>query len=249
MKKGQYIMRITIGIMCFLLTMTIFIQFRVTKKTKESNIDTMQEAELRKELANWKAKYDETKEKNAELNNTLDTYKKEGSSDAKTRENLEKELEDLEQALGRTDVQGEGIIISLRPKTIEELAEEEAIGTIYAVDLLTIVNALKDAGAEAISINDERIVNTTDIVEIGGSDEDPRIKSTIKINSKHLRTNEYEIKAIGNSSYLESSIFGKGGYAEELNTVGIKATSQKSNKVLIKKYTGDFDTKYLEEVN
>ena len=183
-KKGQYIMRITIGIMCFLLTATIFIQFRVTKKTKESNIDTMKEAELRKELANWKTKYDETKEKTIELNNTLETYKKEGSSDTKTKETLEKELKNLEEVLGRTDVEGEGIIISLRPKKPEELSGEESSSPILAIDLLLIVNYLKDAGAEAISINDERIVNSTDIVEIGGSENDDRLNSTIKINSK-----------------------------------------------------------------
>ena len=56
-------MRITTGIMCFLLTMIIFMQFKVAEETKEVNLDTMQEAELRQQLANWKTKYEETKEK------------------------------------------------------------------------------------------------------------------------------------------------------------------------------------------
>lgn len=242
MKKGKYVMIVTLSIVCFLLTMIIFMQFKVAKETKETNIDTMQEAELRQQLANWKSKYEETKEKAEEISNTLETYKEETTSDTKTKVALEAELKTLEQALGKTDVEGEGIIISLSEKNESELSEDEYITPIVAEDLIYIVNSLKDAGAEAISINNERIINSTDIVDIGEY-------VNIKINSNHIRTSNYEIKAIGNSSYLESSIFGKGGYAEQLNISGIKATVQKSNKVRINKYNGEIEKKYVEEVN
>ena len=198
----------------------------------------MQEAELRQELANWKTKYEETKAKNQETLNTLQTYKEESTSDEKTKQTLETELENLNMALGKTDVEGEGVIISLREKEENELGEDEEIASISAIDLVYIVNSLKDAGAEAISINGERIVNTTDMADVGGS---------IKINSRYLRTDTYEIKAIGNSSYLESSLFGKGGFVEQLNTSGIKADIERNKKVTISKYTGDFETKYMQE--
>ena len=242
MKKGKYVMIVTISIVCFLLMMIIFMQFKVTQKSREINIDTMQEAELRQQLANWKNKYEETKKKREEVSNTLETYKQESSSDSKTQETLEKELSTLEQALGKTDVEGEGIIINLREKKENELGEDESITPISANDLIYIVNSLKDAGAEAISINNERIIGITDIVDIGEY-------VNIKINSNYIRTNEFEIKAIGNSSYLESSIFGKGGYAEQLEISGIKATVQKLNKIRINKYIGEIDFKYVEEVN
>lgn len=238
MKKGKIIMTVTIGIVCFLLVMIIFMQFKVVHETEETNIDTMQEAELRQELANWKTKYEETKQKYDETTSTLKSYKEESASDSQTKQTLEKEVKDLELALGKTDVEGAGIIISLSEKSEEELEEEEEIKPIVAEDLIYIVNYLKDAGAEAISINDERIVNTTDIADIGNS---------IKINSKHLRTSSYTIKAIGNSSYLESSISGKGGYAEQLDITGIKVEIQRQNKIQIPKYEGNFEIKYMQE--
>lgn len=240
MKKGKTSMTITIGVVCFLLVMIIFMQFKVVQESEEINIDTMQEAELRQELANWKMKYEEAKEKYDETANTLKTYKEESTSDNQTRETLQKELESLELALGKTDVEGEGVIITLSEKSENELGEDEDVYPISAQDLIYIVNYLKDAGAEAISINDERIVNTTYIVDIGDYVD-------IKINSKYLRTNTFVIKAIGNSSYLESSIFGKGGYVEQLNTTGIKAEIQRKNKVEISKYDGDFEIKYMQE--
>ena len=240
MKKGKKSMIITIGLVCFLLVMIIFMQFKVIQESQETNIDTMQETELRQELASWKTKYEETKEKYDETANTLDTYRKESTSDEEKKETLEKELESLEMALGKTDVEGEGVIITLSEKDDNELSDGEKKEPISAMDLVYIVNYLKDAGAEAISINDERIVNTTDIVDLD-------VNGPIKINSKYIRTNEYEIKAIGNSSYLESSLFGKGGFVEQLDISGIKSDIERSKKVSISKYTGDFETKYMQE--
>ena len=60
--------------------------------------------------------------------------------------------------------------------------------------MLLIINALKAAGAEAISINDERIVNMTDIVLI--------TNTFIKVNGQRIQM-PYIIKAIGNQTYLE----------------------------------------------
>ena len=239
MKKNKLIMNITIGVMCFLLTMSIFMQFKVVEETENANLDAMQETELRQELANWKNKSDEVREKYDEIAETLKKYNEESSTDNETKKNLEVELNNLEMILGRTDVEGEGVIITLSEKAEFELSENEEIFPISAEDLIYIVNYLKDAGAEAISINDERIVNTTHIVDV---------EKSIKINGRYLRTNTYIIKAIGYSQYLESSIFGKGGYVEELSITGIKAETQKSNKVVIPKYNGEFETKYVEEV-
>lgn len=239
-KKGKISVSITITIVCFLLAMSIFMQFKIVYQTEQTEIGSMRETDLRTELANWKSKYDETKQKYDETLKMLEAYKQENSTDGNTKENLEEELANLELALGKTDVRGEGVVITLREKTADELAEEEDIISIKAEDLYCIVNYLKDAGAEAISINGERVVNTTDIVDIG--------ENLIKVNSKYLRENMYEIKAIGNSSYLESSIFGKSGYAEQLMTTGINATIEKQSKLDIPKYEGNFETKYMEEV-
>lgn len=239
-KKGKISVTISIAIACFLLAMIIFMQFKIADQTQKTDIGTMKEVDLRTELSSWKKKYDETKQKYDETLKTLESYKQETSTDGKTKEKLEEELQNLELALGTTDVKGEGVIINLREKNKDELSDEEYVKSIEAEDLYCIVNYLKDAGAEAISINGERVVNTTDIVDIG--------EKLIKVNSKYLRDNSYVIKAIGNSSYLESSIFGKGGFAELLMSTGINATIEKSNKVEITKYNGKFETKYLEEV-
>ena len=79
MKKGKRSMIITISLVCFLLVMIMFMQFKVVQESQETNIDSMQETELRQELASWKTKYDETKEKYDETVSTLQTYKQEST--------------------------------------------------------------------------------------------------------------------------------------------------------------------------
>ena len=106
--------------------------------------------------------------------------------------------------LGITDVEGPGLIITLNePENLDSDSEEEAKQKISYSELMLIVNYLKDAGAEAISINNQRIVNTTDIVEIGEN------STFIKINSQRVSP-PYEIKVIGDAEYLKSTLIGVG---------------------------------------
>lgn len=133
--------------------------------------------------------------------------------------------------LGKTDVEGQGIEIIIRETGNEEVPR------ISADDLLLIVNALKLAGAEAISINDARIINMSDIVDINNS--------FIKVNGQRIVA-PYVIKAIGNQTYLESGLIGNGGYVDELKKIGHDVSIEKINKVKITKYNGEIKTKYME---
>lgn len=231
MKKGKIVMTVTIGIACFILVMIIFMQFKVVHETDITSIDTMRQADLQTELANWKSKYEEIQKKYEETYKTLTKYKEETDSDAKVKKNLEEELENLQMILGKTDVQGKGIIV-----TIKEGNDSE--NKIDNENLLVIVNYLRDAGADAISINGQRIVNQTDFAEIR--------PGYIKVNSQRV-TSPYEIKAIGDPDYLKSALIGTGGYQEELQAWGHSVEIEEKNKIEIPKYNGEMNTKYIEQ--
>ena len=111
----------------------------------------MRETELRAELAEWKSKYEETQKKLDDTNKKINEYKSQMNSEEDIKKVLNQELMENELYLGYTDVEGEGIIITLTDTSLK---------SIERYDLISLVNELKLAGAEAISINDERIVNT-----------------------------------------------------------------------------------------
>ena len=230
MRKGKIAMTITIGIACFALVTVMMMQFKVVNETDITAIEEMQESELKTELANWKTRYEEIEEQYQEIAKRIEEYKNDEKSNNEASQLLQKELKQTNTLLGLTDVQGEGITITLK--------SGKGTSSITADDLLIIVNALKFAGAEAISINDERIVNTTDIVYITSG-------SFIKINGRRI-LEPYVIKVIGNQSHMESAVTGTGGKVEELETLGHTVTIEKDKDVSIKKYNREIETEYIK---
>ena len=155
MKKGKITMIITIGIACFALVIVMTMQFKIVNETDITAIENMREAELKTELANWKEKYEDASTQYDETQAKIQEYKEKEQSDIESSELIKKELEQANTLLGKTDVEGEGIEITLRETNLEET------GMIDANDILDIVNELRNAGAEAISVNEERIINMT----------------------------------------------------------------------------------------
>lgn len=236
MKKGKVIVSITIAIACFALTMIMFMQFKIVKETDIASIETMREEELREELANWKQLYKEAEEQYKTKNEKLNEYRKQQQSAEESSKIVEKELEQTNMYLGKTNVKGEGIIIKIKDIDTNNI-ENQGIDSISAEDLLIIVDYLKLAGAEAISINEERIINMSDIVDV--------TNSVIFINQQRILA-PYEIKAIGDSTKLESTLLGNGGYVELLNTIGFDIKIEKNEKVEIPKYDKEIGYKYIQ---
>ena len=239
-KKEKIIMAITIGIACLVLMLVMFMQFKVVNETDITAIENMRESELRVELSNWKEKYNKLNERYQEVINKISEYQNEKESDEKTFQLLQTELQQLNEQLGKTDVEGEGIEIILTDKAGSQISEDEIVRPIDDEDLLVIVNELFSAGAEAISINDERIVVTTDIFKIGEG-----YNTFIKINGNRVLS-PYIIKAIGNQTYLESAVVGKGGHVDELKELGHDISLEKIKKVRINKFEGNISTKYIK---
>lgn len=229
MKKGKITMRITIGIICFVLSLVMFMQFKTVEETDITSIENMKEAELRTELANWKNKYEETKKQLDDTVSKIDEYKKIIENDQEASELLDKDLQQLKLLLGQTDVEGEGVIITLSDNENQD---------IVADDILELIHELKLAGAEAISVNNERIISSTDILYIDNK--------YITINAQRV-TSPYVIKAIGNQKYLESGLNQKGiGYLDKYSGSGKTIKFEKQNNIKILKYNKEMKLKYIE---
>ena len=228
MKKGKIIMTVTIGIACFLLVMIIFMQFKMVHETDITSIDTMRESELRTELSSWKAKYDEINLKYEEISKKVEEYKQQMKDNVDATALIKNDIAENEKYIGYSDVEGEGIVITLEDNSKKEITSD---------DLLNLVNQLKLAGAEAISINDERVVNTTDITIVNGA--------FVFVNGKRL-SSPYTVKVIGNQKYLDSAISIKYGYIDEITANGKTISYIPVKSVKINKYKGDLSMKYAE---
>lgn len=233
-KKEQLIISIIIGIMFCILTLIIFIQFKTISYTDISALETMQETELRKEITAIKTKYTEALEKLEETNSMIKEYEEAITTDKEASVLLESELEKSRNLLGKNAVQGEGIIVTLVD------VEVGKYGKITYADLIELINELKAAGAEAISINDNRIVNTSYVVALTAG--------YIGVNGKRI-VSPYVVKAIGDITYLESGLSQKQyGYIDTKNNEGKDVTLEKSNNIFINAYSGNLKFDYAKEV-
>ena len=228
--KEQLVMGIIIGLVCIVLICVMFVQFKTVEETDITAIENMKEDELRTTLSEWKTKYEETYEKYEETIATIDEYNKKIESSEEASELLDKELENSNLIVGNTDIYGEGIIVTLTDNNNQ---------VIVAEDLLELINELRYAGAEAISINDVRIINTTDIVEVGNT--------LIMVGGQSL-SSPYVVKAIGNQAYLSSILSLKNsGFIDKYNNSGKTVTLVANKKVEILKYNGETEIKYIKK--
>ena len=230
MKKGKITVTITMAIACFALAMIMCMQFKIVRETDITSIETMREEELRTELASWKQMYSEAETQYEEKLAKLNEYKQNQQSSEEAAKLVENDLEKINMYLGKTNVVGEGII-----NTLKNSVEDDCIS---AEDLLKIVDYLKLAGAEAISINNERIINTSEIVDISSN-------SIIFVNQQRILA-PYTLKAIGDPSKLESTLLGNGGYVDFLRNLGFDIKIERNNKVKINRYTKDIGYKYVK---
>ncbi len=216
MKKEQIVMSVTIGMVCILLVAVMFAQFRTIEETDITGIETAREEELRTMISSWKEKYEETAQKVEETEQKINEYKERAASVEETKKLLDEELLQTNMLVGKTDVTGEGVIISLIDNENKQIED---------TDLLSLINELKLAGAEAISINDKRIVNMTEIV---------MVNDTILVNEERV-TSPYTVKAIGNQKYLSSALSLKNsGYIDKYTSLGktINISLEKNIKIL-----------------
>ena len=231
MKKGKNIIIITIGLICFLLTYVMFIQFKTIEETNITEIETLTESELREKIVSWREKYEETNQKLQETNEKVAEYKQKKEANQEASELLEKELLQAQVLAGETDVKGDGIVVTLTDNDETEDIDEST--------LIYLVNELRAAGAEAISINDQRIINMSDIVRIDMGDG----SHYIFVNKEKKIVSPYVVKAIGDPKYLESALTTKTvGFMDQYSK---NATLERQNNIRIPKYSGNIEIKYI----
>lgn len=190
-------------------------------------------SDLKKELVEYKDIYSKLKEekltisgedtisllelKNEELNEEFIKLKEKYDKISEQLAKNQKKLEEYEKYVVNIEndyktSSGEGIILTLKDNNNSHL---------YGEDLLIIVNELKDNGAEAISINGQRIVNSTSITSV---------ENTVLVNKQRI-TSPFVIKATGSKDLLKNN-----EYLEQLKNDGISVEYEKLDVVTIEEY-------------
>lgn len=225
---------IVLGIMCVALTMGIVVQVRTVQNSNSTVSQNYEENNLRAEVLKYKERYDNKYKDLEEAEDELEKEREKVTKNNSELEDAENQIKQGNKITGLEEVTGPGVIVTLRDgqSIASSLNPSELI--VHDLDILSVINELKNAGAEAISINDQRIVTTTAISCRG---------NTIDINGEKVGA-PFVIKAIGLPEYL-SALSRPGGYMEALEEAGVNVKLEKSNSITIPKYSGIIKFEYL----
>lgn len=238
MTTNKKVISIVLGIMCFALTTGICIQVRTTSQSDSTVSQNYEENNLRAEVLRTKERYENRLKDLETAEAELEKQRQESTQNNEDLESKEEQIVQGNKIIGLTEVTGPGVIVTLSDSSKDSsTALNPSDLVVHDGDVLSVINELKNAGAEAISINDQRLVPTTSI-SCGGN--------IIDINGEKVGA-PFVIKAIGLPEQL-AALERPGGYLERLRSYSIGAVLEKSNNITIPKYNGVITYKYAKTV-
>ncbi len=229
--------QISVAIVCGILGFMLAYQFKMLmKQDKTLNLNNKNSTDVTVEIEQYKKEKKELEDKTNELQNQIKNYENAVAGKSDATKNLLKELENSRIFTGTTDVKGTGITIYLTPDS--KLFGSNMEDHITDKHLVYLVNELKFAGAEAISINDIRVVSRTGIRNAG---------NYILINDERISpSRRIVIQAIGDKNLLYSAMSFPEVFSDFKGLCDVKF--EKSDDIAIKKYNKPYKFEYAKPV-
>lgn len=227
---------VSMGIVCLILAFFITMQIKsVYVINRAGSTDKVRAEALTAELAHEQEKNMELYKQLLQSKEEIESFKKEAADSSGYYQTLLSQLQRAELLAGLTSVEGGGVQVTLSDSTqTNNLTENANAYVIHDLDILQVINELRDAGAEAISLNGERVVSTSEVRCAG---------STVSINNNRYAA-PFVIKAIGDPVNLENALLMRNGVIDSLTFYGINAEVKKISTMKIGPYTGALNYKY-----
>jgi uncharacterized protein YlxW (UPF0749 family) len=231
--------QVPILIASVLLGIVITMQFRHQRSLPPSNINLQLQAMnkyLETERNKLTADLTETREKVAKYEQALGT-------EDESLKLIKQALNEARMQAGLLPVHGPGIQVTLDDSLKKPGPDDDPyFFIVHDTDIQAIVNELWAAGAEAISVNDQRVVTSTSVRCVG---------PTVLVNSVKM-TPPYVIHALGAPSTLETTLKMNGGVLASLEASrqkGVRIDITKENNLVVPEFKGSTVFRYAQTVD
>lgn len=204
--RGQWI----VAVLLFGLGFGLAVQVRTTQ---QDSLDAARTSDLVRILDDLSAQRDRLTAEQTRLRATLTDLQNSADQAQAAREATRERIESLRILSGEVPVTGPGVTLTI----------SDPEGVLAAADLLDAVQELRDAGAEAIAIDGQRVVaetaltDTADGIAVGGQ----------------IVDSPFEIVAIGPSSTLASGLSFPGGVLESVREAGANGSVVERDEVAV----------------
>jgi uncharacterized protein YlxW (UPF0749 family) len=238
LKKNDIPMIKRMFVPCVLAVMAMILGFLLTLQIRSvykvgggSTAEIVRAQDLQKQLSAEIEKNRALLIQVADLNAAVSEYRNTADVNAA----LSRQLHNAEILAGLTDVSGPGVVVTMKDSIAAEAqGDDSSAFVIHDADILQVLNELRDAGVDAMSINEERILANSEVRCAG---------NVVSINNNRYAA-PYVIKAVGDPDKLKAALLMKDGIVELLGRWGIEVNIQTSQKITVRAYQGTPSFKY-----
>lgn len=233
MKKDH----IWIGIVCIVLGIAIAVQFKVVQRNYLHGVSPhVKSTELITEVTKLRKDKDVLQKKLANLELKIKQIETSAANENVLIKSINDDLEKYKKFSGLSDVMGPGIEVTV-DNPPKEIGITYEINIVYDYEsLLNLINELNAAGAEAISINGQRLTAISEIRTAGNN---------INVNSVP-QSAPFTIKVIGHPDTLEGAIGQRFGIVNTIRDKGYLLEIKQYESLTIEKYNGIVDFKHAK---
>lgn len=195
---------------CLVLGSMLGIQMR-TQKLRGDTMIGRETSALVGMLTRNEEQVSQQQQEIAQLRTRLSQYEKEAASEKGLTKLMSQELRSARIALGVVEVKGPGIVLEISDSTMRESdgSGAQEIYVIHDFDLLQIANELWCAGAEAVSLNGQRLITGSAIA---------CSHSLIAVNGLTIGS-PFVFQAIGDKDKLVSALNIRDGVLDRLRVL------------------------------
>ncbi|CDM68760.1 hypothetical protein CM240_1602 [Clostridium bornimense] len=226
--KRELAIAVVLGILGFIIAY----QLKYISKEEKNAYENTSDVDITSEVSKLSKEKEELSEKVNALQATVSEFEKEAAENNSNSQQLYEQLEKSRMLLGETDVEGPGVVVTITPKVLNVDSTNKVI--ITHKDLITYVNELNFAGAEAISINGYRITSNKGIRSSDGV-------KTIYIGNERISPYEtITIKAIGSKDQLSAAMNFYGTFKDIEGSYTCSVEKKDSVRIEKSNYTSEF---------
>lgn len=190
-------------------------------------------ATLYKEIGNLK-------EDNIEKKDKIRNYAKNYTKNDKILDDMKAQISDYEMFIGLNKIEGSGIILKINDGTtnaLEESTDEINSKLLHDNDMALILNELRVAGAEAISVNNHRIVPWSGVICNW---------AFIGFDDGGMEYAPFNIYVIGDPEKLKAALLEDGSHVKELMFRKLYVDIQEIDQIIMPPTRENGSVKYME---
>jgi uncharacterized protein YlxW (UPF0749 family) len=211
----------TLAVFCFVLGLLLVVQYRSQQATR-TRLESMSSADQAVIISNLVAANAQLRDEVASLDAQVRAY--DTASGRAPLEDLVDELNRVKIINGLVEVSGPGVEVRID-------------GSISALDLQDMINELRNTGAEAIAVNEQRVT----IFSVITNDD----QGTLAINGTPIEQ-PFVLQAIGDPQTMHTALLRAGGLIAvfEHSYTGLTVTVQQRSKLVLPIYSQPLSLEY-----